>query len=272
MRFGRRSAVGLSLPDSRIESGRLPLAPGDRTALIASFGTTPVIDRSLATLVRELRSSGYPVILIRASGNPAPLEWPPGFGQADVVIRKPNVGYDFGSLSLGMALAPETLSREYVLLLNDSLLGPFASLQPLIHDFELTTSDVWGACSTMQVIPHLQSFFLGFRGGVLADPSLRSFWNGVKHESDKNKIIAEYEVGLSRLLYSESFSTSAAFESERIVYAADNPTIAGWKKLVDMGMPFVKRVLYLNPELVIDGQLIRGHLIDTFGEDPEEWL
>jgi lipopolysaccharide biosynthesis protein len=267
-----RSAISLSMPDLTIESGELPLENGSRAAIIASFGATRVVSRSVATLVAELKSAGYPVILVRASDQNEPLLWPEGSISPDVVVRKPNVGYDFGSLSVGLAIAPEVLDREYVLLLNDSLLGPFAPLTELIGDFEATTADVWGACQTMQVIPHIQSFFIGFRGGVLSDPSLRSFWKSVRHQTDKSRIIADYEIGLSRLLYSESFSTSSAVDSARVVHPADNPTIAGWKRLIDLGIPFVKRELFLNPGLVVDGHLIRDYIVDTFGTDPEEWL
>jgi Rhamnan synthesis protein F len=267
-----RSAVSLSLPDLTIESGELPLADGSRAAIVASFGNTHVVTRSLATLVIELKAAGYPVILVRASDQSEPLLWPEDSLLPDVVVRKPNVGYDFGSLSVGLAIAPEVLEREYVLLLNDSLLGPFSPLTELIGNFEATTADAWGACQNMQVIPHIQSFFIGFRGGVLADPSLRSFWKSIRHQDDKSRIIADYEIGLSRLLYSESFSTSSAVDSAQVVYAADNPTIAGWKRLIDLGIPFIKRELYLHPELVVDGHLIRDYIIETFGTDPEEWL
>jgi hypothetical protein len=266
------SAIALSLPTTFIESGKLPLASGDRVAVIASFGRTPVVSRSLATLVAEIKAQNYQTILVRSSDDTSPLEWPSGGTIADVVIRKPNIGYDFGSLAVGLTLAPETVSREYVLLVNDSLLGPFSALAPLVENFESATSDVWGVCSTNQVMPHLQSFFLGFRGGVLSDKALRFFWNDVKNETDKATIIAKYEVGLTRLLYSEAYSSSAAFESERVVHSLDNPTIAGWRELIELGLPFVKRSLYLHPEYAVDGHLVREFVREKFDTDIEDWL
>jgi len=261
----------LSKGSTNVERGSLPLPSGSRAAVIASYGTGPSVSRSLATLVKELRVAGYPTIVVRASDDVTPLEWPEGFTGPDVIIRKPNIGYDFGSLAVGLFLAPEVLARDKVLLVNDSLLGPFATLGPLIADFESSSADAWGACHTMQVIPHLQSFFLGFRRGVLSDPSLRAFWSSVRHHEDKARIIENYELGLSRLLYSEAFSSAAAFDSERLVHPTDNPTIAGWKRLIDLGMPFVKRELYINPLLAVDGHEIRSYIMKTFNEDPEEW-
>lgn len=267
-----RSVLALTMPSVRIESGSLPLQDSPRAAIIASFGTSQIVSLSLTQLVAQLKLAGYSVVLVRASDNPTPLEWDPSALLPDIVIRKPNIGYDFGSLAVGIAMVPEILGRAHVLLVNDSLLGPFAPLTGLISDFESSTADVWGACQTLQVIPHLQSFFIGFHGGVLQDPSLKSFWSSIKHETDKSRIIADYEIGLSRLLYSESFSSSAAYDSERLVHSTENPTIAGWKRLIELGMPFVKRELYLHPELAVDGNLIRSHVIEMFGTDPEEWL
>ncbi|WP_281534059.1 rhamnan synthesis F family protein [Cryobacterium breve] len=100
---------------------------------------------------------------------------------------------------------------------------------------------MWGATNTTQFFAHIQSFFVGYRSGILSDPALRQFWSELEIETDKRMIIQRYELGLSQLLFAEGLTTSACFESERTVMAGQNPTMHGWKNLIQCGFPFVKR-------------------------------
>ena len=196
---GRRAVLHPDRVDTSVEhQGRIE--DGDRLAIVASYGPGPRVSRSLHALVERLHDSGYPAVVVRASDDPRPLEWPGALPPDVVVLRKPNIGYDFGSWAVGMARYRPLLARPYVLLANDSMVGPFASLGTLLGDFETTCADFWGATSTEQFEHHIQSYFMGFRGGVLLDPALRRFWTHLPIEQDKARIIMRYEVGLSRLL------------------------------------------------------------------------
>ncbi len=191
---------------------------------------------------------------------------------ATALLRKPNVGYDFGSWAVGLARYPAARQKRYVILANDSLVGPLAPIDPLIEDFEQSSSNVWAATSTRQFIDHLQSYFVGYRNGILADPALKQFYANLPVVSDKSRIIERYEIGLSRLLMAEGFTTSAAYEWSQVVPAPDNPTIGGWRELLRLGFPFVKRQLLTNPNIVHDGPEVREEVRRRFGTDPEGWL
>ncbi|RZU64351.1 rhamnan synthesis protein F [Microterricola gilva] len=262
----------LVLPTARIESGPRALPATDRVAIVASFATDDTISRSLVALTEELSRGGYAVVIVRASDDERPLHWPASSLATPTIVRKSNIGYDFGSWAVGLAMFPETRRKPYVILANDSLVGPFASLDPLLLDFEACTTDVWAATNTLQMRPHVQSFFVGYRGGVLSDSALKQFWTGLVVEKDKQRIIERYEFGLSQLLFAEGFTTSAAFDSERIVSETENPTVEGWKKLLRLGFPFVKRELLTNPTVVPDGAAVPGVVNTMFGTDPFDWL
>ena len=53
-----------------------------------------------------------------------------------VVVRKPNVGYDFGSWSVAMSLMPSIATSDRLIIANDSMVGPFVSLRPALEQFE----------------------------------------------------------------------------------------------------------------------------------------
>ena len=163
----------------------------DRVAVMASYGSTPRITRSVDEFVRQLADADYQVLLVRASENPSPLEWPTTPAAA-VVLRRPNVGYDFGSWAATLNALPELRRARRVLLVNDSLVGPFAPIAPLLEHFESSTADAWGAVANPQIMPHLQSFFLGFRNGMLDDPPLKEFWRSIRPQTEKMDYVMKF--------------------------------------------------------------------------------
>lgn len=242
-----------------------------RTAVVAHFATTARVTRSFAALVSELRAAGYAVVVVSGSPGTEPLRWGDTPLDGVTVLRKPNVGYDFGSWAVGLATFPEIAGQERVILTNDSLMGPFASPAPLLDRLSSSPADVWGLTETMQFVRHLQSYFLAFRGGVLQERPLAQFWGDVRHYGDKQLVIHRGELGLARLLAREGFSMDAAFPAQSVTRPEDNPTLAGWRNLLDGGFPFVKRELVRRPDLVPDGQDVAAEVRRRFGADLDEW-
>jgi lipopolysaccharide biosynthesis protein len=257
----------------RVEHGDPASLSGPRIALFAHWSRHPRTTRSVATLARELQANGYVVVLISACESPHAIEWcEPVDVDRLVVLRKPNVGYDFGSWSVGLAMVPAASTAERTLLLNDSLAGPFTSIAPLLDDFDRSPADVWGLTDTQQFGSHLQSYCLGFRDGVLADRALVRFWGGIRHEADKDRIIHDNELGLSRLLRSEGYVLLPAFPHERVVAPGQNPVIKGWRKLLDLGFPFVKREILRDPSIAPAGRSVPAVLHRRFGIEVSEWV
>ncbi|MGA1835555.1 rhamnan synthesis F family protein [Herbiconiux sp. 11R-BC] len=266
------NVLELVLPRTTIESDRTTLPKTDRVAVVASFGTGPQVSLSLSWMVARLEEAGYSVVVVRASDDDTPLDWSRGPANQAIVVRKPNIGYDFGSWATALELFPQIRSLPYVIITNDSLVGPFTSLGPMVADFESSFYDVWGGTFTAQYMPHLQSFLLGFRNGVLEDPAVKYFWRNLPPQSKKFDIIDKYELGLSRLLQGEGFVTGAWFDYELVVHWTQNPTISGWRGLLELGFPFVKRELITNPAIVADGFDIPAVVEEKFGVRPADWL
>jgi len=266
--------IDLARPGVRVERGGAgaDTTGNGRVAVLAHFSTLARVSLSFCTLVEELVGAGYRVIVVSSATCPTELDW--GLTNlADVmVLRKPNVGYDFGSWAVALNRFPAVRAAEHVVLANDSLVGPFATIAPLLEEFERTPADVWGLTETMQFSRHLQSYFVGFRRGVLQERPLADFWSDVRHYEDKNLVIHRNELGLGRLLQDEGYAVDAAFVAEQVVPAADNPTIIGWHRLLSSGFPFVKRELVRTPTLARDGAEIKVAVREIFDVDVEDWL
>jgi lipopolysaccharide biosynthesis protein len=231
------------------------------------------VSRSVRTLVQELQAYGYQVVVSSACESTEALAWGPDVSTDDlVVIRRPNVGYDFGSWSIGLELVPAAAAADRTILLNDSMAGPFTTLRPLLEAFDATPADVWGLTDTQQFGSHLQSYFLGFRDQVLAERPLARFWADVRHESEKAHVIMRNEIGFSRLLQVEGFVHVPAFSHERVVGHGENPVIRGWKRLLELGFPFLKREILRDPAVAPGGRSAPAVLRRRFGIEVADWV
>ncbi|MDP9094132.1 MAG: rhamnan synthesis F family protein [Actinomycetota bacterium] len=256
----------------RCEHGSLvDFGSPDRVALAVHWSSGPVVSRSFRRLLNEFASNGYRPVVVSACEVNQPLEWGGELPAETIVLRKPNLGYDFGSWAVGLACLP-IARAPYVILANDSLVGPFASLASFLERFAATPADVWSMTDTYQYFHHLQSYFLGFRRGVLAEPPLARFFDTVREEDSKWQIIMRNELALTRLLYAEGYVITSAFRSENIVSPGSNPVIEGWRTLLERGFPFVKREILRDSNVAPDGDLVPREVEARFGERVEDWI
>lgn len=243
-----------------------------RVAVVAQFSERARVTRSLDRLVRELVAHDYFVLLVSACPDPEPFVWPAGVPESVAVLRKPNIGYDFGSWAVGFLACPQIFEAERVLQVNDSLVGPFWSLDEVLADFEETYGEWWGMVRSYQGRPHLQSYFLGFTPEVLRSRTFRDYWAMVRPQPTKQLVIDRYEYGLSARLYNEGFVGAAFIEAPRIVSPGRNPMIDGWREALRIGVPFIKRELVARPEVLPLGERIPDQLSAEFGIDIDEWM
>ncbi|MGO2110663.1 MAG: rhamnan synthesis F family protein [Pseudoclavibacter sp.] len=238
---------------------------------MAQFSVHGRATRSLRELVLELVRREYAVLLVSTSTFGRELDW--GGDEPDIgILRKPNIGYDFGSWAVGLAACPEILSADRVLFVNDSLIGPFWSLDPILDHFEQSKADAWGLVRSEEIEAHLQSFFFGLRGDALRSGPVRKFWADVGVEPDHDSIVRKYEVGLSRMLYRNSFSIEAMYHSIAVTPLGANATTHAWRELLDSGFPFVKRQIIARPELGFDPERIARVLKTEYDIELQEWL
>ena len=259
---------------TRVEAGSsaFPRKP-KRCAVLVHFSVSPVLSRYVVALVAELHAAGYFVVVSSACESPEPLQWPDGpIPSGTIVIRKPNIGYDFGTAAVALDLFPGITAAEYVLIVNDSNAGPFLSLQPVIDNFENSTADAWALTGSNQHGFHLQSFFLGFHG-ILRDRPLRDFWRDIRHFANKSKVILHYELGLSRMLVQEGYAIDVMYPHTAFTDAKNANLSANlWLELLKEEYPFIKRELVQKPWIEKSAVAIPSIARYFYDEDVKAWL
>lgn len=267
-----RSALHtMSAPSLRWERPAEVPPGAEKVAVFAQFSIGRRMSRSVSEFARQLRAHGYRVVLSSSALAAGELEWPHGLPDIGV-LRKPNLGYDFGSWAVALAEVPEILSAQRVLFVNDSFVGPFWSIERILADFERSSADVWGLARSMEFEPHLQSYLFGMRGSALRSAPARRFWSSVGVRAGREEVVQQYEIGLTRMLHRHSFSVHAMFDCEAVTPNGGNPSLFGWHEFLRAGVPFVKRQLLRERNIGWRAEDIPRVLAEEFGVRVEEWL
>jgi len=254
-----------------LERGVLPGHPPERTALIAQFSTGPKQPRSLSEYVAQLASNGFFPVIISTCESESTLEFPYGLDPSAVVIRRPNVGYDFGSWATALGMIPQLRRSNVVLLTNDSLLGPFQQIGELLEWFTAPGPDIRALTSSYQFARHMQSYFLSFRNGILEDQPWRDFFNSIRVEPDKSAVVLKYELGVSRLAFREAYSTQEYVSGPELGVLNENPTVDGWRNMVEWGIPFIKRTMLTHASTQKEAFEVRDFVRRRFHTTVDEW-
>lgn len=243
-----------------------------KAALVAQYSPDPRMSRSLLELLTQLRAAGYRCVVSSSCEAEGPLRWPGELPEGTVVLRRPNLGYDFGSWTVALDRFPGVAALDRVILTNDSMAGPFAPIAHLIEAFETGHTDVWSLTDSYQLGHHMQSFFVGFRGGVLAEPGLRTFFRKVRVEPTKMDVVQRYEVGLTAACLRGGYTMTTRFRSQDLGVGAANPTLGGWHRLLEAGFPFVKKTMINDPTTAPGAEHVVEVLRRRYGVELAEWL
>lgn len=240
----KSSALASAVAASRFVYGSpADFAHSERVALLAEYGDGPNTSPWALRYAGALADNGYQVLLVAARNDPAAFVAPRQLPAGVCVLLRPNVGYDFGSWATALRRLPAVAHCRYVLLTNDSIVGPFADIAPMLASFEQCKADVWAATANTQLAPHVQSFLLGFRQGILADKPIAKFFANIREQAEKMDYVKAYEIGLSALLRSEGYSTYVQWLSGDGSWERSNPSLSAWQELLQAGFPFAKKML-----------------------------
>ena len=209
----------------------------------------------------------------------------------EIQIRD-NHGYDFGAWRDALASVKNLDSYDELILLNNSIIGPFYPFERIFGKMAGSGADFWGMTEFPEthnprreeakalpdgVIPrHIQSYFMVFRRNVFTSEVFRSFWRNVKDETSLPEVVARYETQLSGLLERSGFRSDVYLRTGARLQEVDkitpeyNAIYCRPQDFLLLGFPFLKKNIcyYLNQEQINE----TVHLIAEFFEYPVEHI
>jgi GT2 family glycosyltransferase len=211
-----------------------------KIAVLAQWSKSEHLSYSTERLIQELLDCEFQVVLVSACESSDRLIVSPFLLDRITVMRKPNFGYDFGSWSVALQTIPEIELADEVLLMNDSLIGPFAKLDEILNQMNESPYSVTGLTDSIEIDYHIQSYMMHFKHGVLGETVLFNFWRNVRHEANKDDVIQKYEVGLSRLALENEIYIGPVFPFNLTPNRWGASSKANVVSLIRLGFPFIK--------------------------------
>ena len=150
--------------------------------------------------------------------------------------------YDFGSYKRGYIYAKENNILEnydYLILCNDSVYGPFFSLNNLFDKMKDYKFGGLYKSRDIKIAHHyyIGSFFIILKREIFLSDIFCDFINSIKKEKDKMNIIKNYEFGLSKLILDNNINIEGLFTDADI----SNRPYFEPLELLNEGFPFIKK-------------------------------
>ena len=275
LRFARRASqvaweLGTTALLDRIlpQRATLEVSPGrahpagSSLALYLHWSPDGRISAMVRRQVALWRQNGFDVVFISNAAPPA-ADWDRIAEDTTLRIRRSNAGFDFGGWRDGAAVAIERFGLpEELLLANDSVLGPFLPLEPVVRAWRAGGEGLFGLTDSLGGGPHLQSYALLARGDATVGEVLAHL-AAFRDTRSKWRVVQQGEIGLTRRMQAKGLRCAALFGYPRLTGMVDEttraslgPRFAGpegfaryplnpchhlWRVLVErMGFPYLK--------------------------------
>lgn len=214
----------------RPQAGRiLEIAPGRATsrggsvALYAHWSPGGRISRMVMRQIAIWRENGFDVVFVSNASPPAE-DWEAVAEQTVLRIRRGNTGGDFGAWRDAAREALRTLPQPRELLLsNDSVLGPFRPMEPIVAAWRDGGEGLFGLTESLAGGAHLQSYALLARGEDAVGTVLTHL-EGFRDSRSKWRIVQSGEIGLTRRFVASGIRCAALFGYERVLTQVDAAT------------------------------------------------
>lgn len=184
-----------------------------KLAIVAHYDPDNIWDPNFIELLRTINEVTEHTIVVTTNED---IEDPPFELINTMLIRRPNVGYDFYSYRVGAYLALSQFSSvSGLFFINSSLLLLDSSRFKNLLE-ELSRTDIFcsvrGVTESWQISWHLQSYLIYFELGSLPSGWVQDFFNKIEPVNDKFEVVVKYEIGLSSALLRSNILAEAVFK------------------------------------------------------------
>jgi lipopolysaccharide biosynthesis protein len=238
--------------------------------LFAHFDKDNRLDDYVLRYLAKLKELDFSIVLISTSRLTA-AEIARARGLCDDIILRDNAGLDFASWSAGLAKHGAGIGGR-LLLANDSVYGPVGHLGKALDRLTHSPADFYGMVESVEIAPHLQSWFVLLEPQVVRSAAFRSILAQPFAAMTRREIVRAGEVGLSRQLTAAGFRYEALYRgggAAKLPPRHDaNPMLLYWRGLLfDAGVPFLKIELLRDNPIGVENAAAIVHEVEQI--DPE---
>ena len=233
-----------------------------RLAIYMTYNNEGIIDDYIVYMIEALKKVCQDIIVV--SNNLLPERQKNKLSEASRIYERDNKGYDAGAYSeVIMKLYANKELEEYdeLLLLNDSVFGPFYDLNDMFKEMDNRSPavDFWGitrrGCSDFDggdtIYPeHIQSYCYIFRKRLLHSNDFIEYWEGIIDKiTDFSSAITNYEFQLTRHFSELGYTWDSYCRCKEFISENPNNNLSpyhyeSYELIKNEKCPFLKRKLF----------------------------
>lgn len=203
-----------------IHAGIAGLARAPAVAAFAHHAPVAAVSGMVVRRIEQLRAEGFAVVFISSAPGIPPVALARLRALCALVVQRRSHGLDFGAwhdvVPLLRRAAP---AMQELLLVNDSVCGPFRAEAPVLQAMRAAGHGLFGLTENLAPRPHLQSYFLLARGRPVVADLLR-FLDAYTVTASKRRTIRHGEVRISAWMRRRGHAVAAWCGYEAIERAA----------------------------------------------------
>ena len=230
----------------------------NRLSIFCMYDSEGIIDRYIGHILKELNKNSDEVhVVCNMKAIRKGLEYVEPY--ADKIYFRENIGLDVGAFKdvitdfIGWK---KIYKFDEVVLMNDSIYGPFVPMKTIFDGMRQKNVDFWGLlkCAAFEdrqisYPEHIHSFFLAFRKKLIGSEDFKDYWENIPYYEDYLEAVNKYETRLTQYFSYKGYTFDVYSDSE-CNYAdekQENYPQCSWipYELVEKrGFPFLKRHVF----------------------------
>lgn len=195
-----------------------------RICIYLTYDPQKVVDRYIGYMLKELKLCvDYLVIVCNETEIIKGKEILEQY--SDEIFCRENIGFDAGGFKDALCKFlgwDKVLFYDELVLVNDSMFGPFCPMKKIFDKMERTKVDFWGLIKhaecihvDMGYIPeHIQSFFFTIRFRMLHTSEFRKYWEKLPYFETFHQTVVGHEIKFTQHFASLGYTYAALAETE----------------------------------------------------------
>jgi len=187
---------------------------------------------------------------------------------ADIVLERPNEGYDIWGYKHGLDAMTDRLSEfDELLLVNDTWFGPIRPFAPLFERMNAHPLHFWGMTDHLRVEPHpftqegylpyhLQSYWVAVRKRMFESPEWVAYWRDLPQMTSYSDAVTKHEGVFTQHFTQQGFSGEVAFPT--LTDKIENHAVLYAEHLIAAGCPTLKRRPFFQWPVYLDRVAVVG--------------
>lgn len=227
-----------------------------RICIYLTYDKQRIVDLYIDYMLKELKSCTDHLVVVCNNEEVISGGWILE-ENADQIFYRENKGFDAGGFkdALCKFLGWERI-RQYdeLVLVNDSMFGPFRSMKDIFAEMDRRPADFWGLArhgenrtsSLGHIDEHIQSFFIVIRSKMLHCSQFEEFWNKLPYFDVFPEAIKKYEIAFTKYFSNLGYSyialaNTAVNDSENGLYNYCQYGYIPFEMIKKRNFPFLKK-------------------------------